>query len=75
MSSNGGRSRSRSKPKDDRRVYVTGFNQKETEEEIKRSFKQFGSIEDFSWKGRFCFIVIVLSLPRRTPNLKRLKKP
>lgn len=52
------RSRSRSKPKDDRRVYVTGFATRDTEDDIKKLFKPYGTIEDFSWKGRFCFIVI-----------------
>ena len=50
------RSRSRSK-KDERRVYVTGFSSREQEEDIRKPFSKFGTIEDLSWKGRFCFIV------------------
>ncbi|KAM3147845.1 hypothetical protein pb186bvf_000173 [Paramecium bursaria] len=50
-------SRSRSKNKDDRRVYVTGFSTSNTrEEDIRTAFSKFGEIQDLSWKGRFCFI-------------------
>jgi arginine/serine-rich splicing factor 7 len=38
-------------------VYVTGYSSKEDPSDIKKVFKKFGTIEEFSWKGKFCFIV------------------
>ena len=39
------------------RIYVTGYSAKESEMEIKNAFARHGEIQEFSWKGRFCFIV------------------
>jgi arginine/serine-rich splicing factor 7 len=36
---------------------VTGYSSKEDQHEMKKLFKKFGKIEEFSWKGKFCFIV------------------
>lgn len=41
----------------ERRVYVTGYSLKETLEEMKQIFEKYGTIEEFSWKGRFFFVV------------------
>ncbi|CAD8062457.1 unnamed protein product [Paramecium primaurelia] len=38
------------------RIYVTGYSAKESEMEIKNAFARHGEIQEFSWKGRFCFI-------------------
>lgn len=40
-----------------RRIYITGYSSKEDPSEIKKLFKKYGKIEEFSWKGKFCFIV------------------
>ena len=40
-----------------RRIYITGYSSKEEPSEIKKLFKKYGKIEEFSWKGKFCFIV------------------
>jgi hypothetical protein len=40
-----------------KRIYVTGYSSKEDPHDIKKIFKKFGKIEEFSWKGKFCFIV------------------
>lgn len=52
-------SSSKSNPPRERRVYVTGYALKETSEDIKKMFEQYGKIEEFSWKGRFCFVVML----------------
>ena len=39
------------------RIYVTGYSAKESEMDIKSVFAKHGEIQEFSWKGRFCFIV------------------
>lgn len=39
------------------RIYVTGYSTKESEMEIRNAFTKYGEISEFSWKGRFCFIV------------------
>lgn len=41
-----------------RKLYVTGYSQRDDESDIKKAFKKYGSIDEISWKGRFCFIVI-----------------
>ncbi|CAD8086155.1 unnamed protein product [Paramecium sonneborni] len=38
------------------RIYVTGYSAKESEMDIKSAFAKHGEIQEFSWKGRFCFI-------------------
>ncbi|CAD8077566.1 unnamed protein product [Paramecium primaurelia] len=38
------------------RIYVTGYSAKESEMDIKSIFARHGEIQEFSWKGRFCFI-------------------
>jgi arginine/serine-rich splicing factor 7 len=39
---------------------VTGYSTKDkNEEDIKTLFAKYGEISEFSWKGRFCFIVIM----------------
>lgn len=49
--------------KTDNRIFVTGYSIKDkSEEEIKALFAKFGEISEFSWKGRFCFIVILASI-------------
>ncbi|CAK73048.1 unnamed protein product (macronuclear) [Paramecium tetraurelia] len=49
-------SRSRSPKKNKKRVYVTGYSLKEDQHDIKKLFKKFGKIEEFAWKGKYCFI-------------------
>ncbi|CAK75311.1 unnamed protein product (macronuclear) [Paramecium tetraurelia] len=49
-------SRSRSPRKNKKRVYVTGYSLKEDQHDIKKLFKKFGKIEEFAWKGKYCFI-------------------
>ena len=51
-------SRSRSPKKNKKRVYVTGYSLKEDQHDIKKLFKKFGKIEEFAWKGKYCFIVL-----------------
>jgi len=53
------------------RVYVTGYSTKESQEDIKSEFTKYGEIAEFSWKGRFCFIVLfVPKNPRPMLNKK-----
>ncbi|CAD8067175.1 unnamed protein product [Paramecium primaurelia] len=49
-------SRSQSPKKNKKRVYVTGYSLKEDQHDIKKLFKKFGKIEEFAWKGKYCFI-------------------
>ena len=51
------RSRSSSQPRENRRIYVTGFSYKEDEHDMKKIFKKYGKVEDFSWKGKYFFVV------------------
>jgi arginine/serine-rich splicing factor 7 len=41
-----------------RKIYVTGYSSRDDEKDIKKLFKKYGKIDEVSWKGRFCFIVI-----------------
>jgi arginine/serine-rich splicing factor 7 len=41
-----------------KKIYITGYSSRDDEKDIKKLFKKYGSIEEISWKGRFCFIVI-----------------
>lgn len=43
-----------------RRIYITGYSSKEDPHDIKKIFKKYGKIEEFSWKGKFCFIVFTV---------------
>ena len=52
-----------------RRIYITGYSSKEDPHDIKKSFKKFGKIEEFSWKGKFCFIV------KLNHDYSNMKKP
>lgn len=46
--------------KTNNRIFVTGYSTKDkNEEDIKTLFAKYGEISEFSWKGRFCFIVIM----------------
>ncbi|KAM3138186.1 hypothetical protein pb186bvf_009649 [Paramecium bursaria] len=45
-----------SKTQEGNRIYVSGYSKNESQEDIKKHFDQYGTIGDFSWKGRFCFI-------------------
>lgn len=47
-----------------RRIYITGYSSKEDPHDIKKIFKKFGKIEEFSWKGKFCFIVQIVIVVR-----------
>jgi len=40
-----------------RRIYITGYSAKEDEHDIKKIFKKYGKIDEFSWKGKYCFVV------------------
>lgn len=55
-------SRSPSPKKNKKRVYVTGYSLKEDQHDIKKLFKKFGKIEEFAWKGKYCFIVQIKNL-------------
>lgn len=55
-----------------RRIYITGYSSKEDPHDIKKSFKKFGKIEEFSWKGKFCFIVL---LSTKFSNMRRQMMP
>ncbi len=50
-------SSSESEIKVNRRIYVTGYSMKEDQHDIKKLFKKYGKIDEFSWKGKYCFIV------------------
>ena len=42
---------------------MTGYSTKDkNEEDIKSLFSKYGDIIEFSWKGRFCFIVKLASI-------------
>ena len=44
---------------------------------MKKLFKKYGKVEDFSWKGKYFFVVIraaVFNVCRPTRLKKRLKK-
>jgi arginine/serine-rich splicing factor 7 len=43
--------------KANRRIYVTGYSYKEDQHDMKKIFKKYGHIEDFSWKGKYFFVV------------------
>ena len=44
--------------KTENRIFVTGYSTKDkNEDDIKALFSKYGEISEFSWKGRFCFIV------------------
>lgn len=60
-----------------RRIYITGYSSKEDPHDIKKLFKKYGKIEEFSWKGKFCFIVTFnkyFSNTRKLMMLSRLLK-
>ena len=45
-----------------RKVYVAGYSSRDDEHDIKKAFKKYGKIEEVSWKGRFCFVVLNIHL-------------
>jgi arginine/serine-rich splicing factor 7 len=62
------------KKEETNRIYVTAYSTKESEMEIRNAFAKYGEIQEFSWKGRFCFIVRSGSWHlgcRLIPSLKR----
>lgn len=62
MSSSSSSSRSRTPKRNKKRVYVTGYSLKEDQHDIKKAFKKYGKIEEFAWKGKYCFIVRIFLL-------------
>lgn len=51
-----------SKSETGRRIYVTGYSSKEDSHDMKKIFKKYGKIEEFSWKGKYFFIVKMILL-------------
>lgn len=46
-----------SEAKANRRIYVTGYSHKEDQHDMKKMFKKYGKIDEFSWKGKYFFVV------------------
>ena len=57
-----------------RKLYITGFSSRDDEHDIKKSFKKYGKIDEVSWKGRFCFLVIPPPHPINYKNIKDLQR-
>lgn len=66
-------SRSNAKDYSERRVYVTGYSLKEQSEDMRKIFEKYGEIQEFSWKGRFFFIVTPPFLTYPSRPIKREK--
>lgn len=58
-----------------RKVYVAGYSSRDDEHDIKKAFKKYGTIEEVSWKGRFCFVVQSYHIARHSVKQKMLKEP
>ena len=55
-----------------RRIYVTGYSSKEDSHDMKKIFKRYGKIEEFSWKGKYFFIVNFYIFKEMIIQLKKI---